>query len=253
MGSFIPYFGGKNRLAKTIINKFPAHGCYVEVFAGGAHVFFSKEPSRAEVINDLDRDLVTLYRVIKHHPEELHRQFKYSLIARDEFSRKKEENPDTLTDIQRAARYLYLQKTAFGGRCTGQTFGTCTTGKQRLNILNLESTLEAAWERLARVTIECMDYKELIKRYDRTHTLFFLDPPYYEIPKYKHNFVDQDFHDLAAQLASIKGRFLMTINDHPEVRRIFTGFNIEEVTLKYSAATTKSSRAKTRTELIITN
>ena len=89
MGSFLPYFGGKSRLAKTIISKFPQHGCYVEVFAGGAHVLFGKEPSRAEVINDLDRDLVTLYRVIKHHPEELHRQFKYSLVSRSEFGKKK--------------------------------------------------------------------------------------------------------------------------------------------------------------------
>ncbi|MDH4320859.1 MAG: DNA adenine methylase [Desulfobulbaceae bacterium] len=253
MGSFIPYFGGKNRLAKTIISKFPDHGCYVEVFAGGAHVLFRKEPSHAEVLNDLDRDLVTLYRVIKHHPEELHRQFKYSLISRDEFRREREVNPDTLTDIQRAARYLYLQKTAFGGKSVGQTFGTATTHAPRLNFLALESTLEAAWERLARVTIECMDYKELIKRYDRPHTLFFLDPPYYEIPGYKHNFVEQDFLDLANQLATIKGRFLMTINDHPEVRQIFKRFTIEEATLKYSVTTTQNGRAKTRTELIITN
>ncbi|MBM9605979.1 DNA adenine methylase [Desulfopila inferna] len=110
MGALVPYFGGKSRLAKTIISKFPEHTCYVEVFAGGASVFFAKEPSKVEVLNDLDRDLVTLYRTVKNHPEELYRQFKYSLVSRAEFEREKEVNADTLTDIQRAARYLYLRK-----------------------------------------------------------------------------------------------------------------------------------------------
>ena len=119
MKGVIPYFGGKSRLAKTIINNIPEHACYCEVFAGGASVLFAKDPSRTEIINDLDRDLVTLYRVIKHHPEELYRQYKYSLVSRSEFEREQQVNPETLTDVQRAARYLYLQKNSFGGHITG--------------------------------------------------------------------------------------------------------------------------------------
>jgi hypothetical protein len=99
IGALVPYFGGKSRLAKTIISKFPEHTCYVEVFAGGASVFFAKEPSKTEVLNDLDKDLVTLYRAVKNHPEELHRQFKFSLVSRSEFEREKEVNAETLTDI----------------------------------------------------------------------------------------------------------------------------------------------------------
>ncbi|MGD9949300.1 MAG: DNA adenine methylase [Desulfobulbus sp.] len=87
MESLIPYFDGKSRLAKTIISRFPEHQCYVEVFAGAANVFFAKEPGRTEVINELDKDLVNLYRIVKYHPEELHRQFKYALVRRNEFSR----------------------------------------------------------------------------------------------------------------------------------------------------------------------
>lgn len=82
MGALIPYFGGKSRLAKTIIARFPEHQCYVEVFAGAANVFFAKEARGTEVINDLDRDLITLYRTVQHHPEELHRQFKSSVQVR---------------------------------------------------------------------------------------------------------------------------------------------------------------------------
>lgn len=253
MRGVIPYFGGKSRLAKTIISRIPEHTCYVEVFAGGASVFFNKEPSKTEVINDLDKDLVTVYRAIKHHPEELYRQFKFALVSRAEFERERMVNPETLTDIQRAARYLYLQKNAFGGHITGRTFGTCTTGRPRLNLLTLESTIESAWQRLAHVQIECLDYRNLIPRYDRPHSFFFLDPPYWNIPAYNHDFQQQDFYDLFEALNSMKGKFLMTINDTQEIRDIFGRFSIEEVQLKYSAARSETSRSKQRTELLISN
>lgn len=253
MGALIPYFGGKTRLAKTIISKIPEHRCYVEVFAGGAAVFFKKEPSAAEVLNDLDRDLVTLYRVVKHHPEELHKQFKYSLIARSEFEREKQVNPDTLTDIQRAARYLYLQKTAFGGKVTGKTFGTTTTSKPRLNILTLETTIEQAWQRLANVQVECLDYRKVISKYDRPHTFFYLDPPYWNIPGYNHDFNAEDFVSLAEVLVQVKGKWLMSINDTPEVRDLFKGFCIDVVELKYSVARSTKTRSEKRKELLISN
>lgn len=253
MSALIPYFGGKTRLAKTIIARMPAHTCYVEVFAGAAAVFFGKEPSKTEVINDADKELITLYRAVKHHPEELHRQFKYALVARDEFHRLMRVPPETLTDIQRAARYLYLQRTCYGGRVHQRTFGTETTGKPRLNLFTLEAALEEAWRRLAQVQIECMDFRELIPRYDRPYTLFYLDPPYWDIVGYEHNFVEQDFVDLGKALAGIKGRFLMSINDTPVVRDIFGRFAIEEVSLKYSMGRSESSRDRLRTELLISN
>lgn len=253
VASLIPYFGGKSRLAKIIVSKFPEHQCYVEVFAGAANVFFAKEARGTEVINDLDRDLITLYRIVKHHPEELHRQFKFALVARDEFDRMMQVNPNTLTDIQRAARYLYLQRMCFGGRNRGRTFGTSTTGIPRLNLFTLQKLLEEAWIRLAQVMIECLDFRDLIPRYDREHTLFFLDPPYWKIDGYVHNFVAADFYNLAEVLTGIKGRFLMTLNDTPEVREIFSRFSIEEVELKYSMSKKEGSRSKVRTELLISN
>jgi DNA adenine methylase len=253
MSSLIPYFGGKNRLANRIIERIPPHGCYVEVFAGGAGVLFKKEPSQAEVLNDLDGELVTFYRVIKHHPLEFHRQFEYCLVARDEFGRLLKVNPDTLTDIQRACRYFYLQKNAFGGKVTGQTFGTATTGPPRFNLFRLEQSIQGAWLRLAQVTIERLDFRELIPRYDRDHTFYFLDPPYWQIPGYRHDFEEQDFIDLADLLYNVKGKFLMTINDRPEVRRIFGAFNVETVQLKYSMSKVAKSRAENKTELLISN
>ena len=253
MNGVVPYFGGKHNLAKRIIEKIPEHTCYVEAFAGGASVFFAKEPSKAEVINDIDRDVVTLYRVIKHHPEELYRQYKYCLTSRAEFEREKNDvNADGLTDIQRAARYLYLQKNGFGGSVTHRAWGTATT-RARFNVLSLESVLEQAWLRLAGVYVESKDFRDILTIYDRPHTFFFLDPPYWRIKEYNHNFGDQDFIDLAALLRGLQGKFLMTLNDTPEVRDIFAGFNREEVTLKYTCTRSVEGRKKLRTELLFSN
>lgn len=110
MKSIISWLGGKSKLAKQIIEMMPEHKCYCEVFAGAGHVYFRKEPSKVEVINDINKELVTLFRVIKHHPEEFLKQFKHMLVSRVEFQDAKQTPPETLTDIQRAARFFYLQK-----------------------------------------------------------------------------------------------------------------------------------------------
>lgn len=103
------WMGGKLQLSKRIVAAIPEHTCYVEPFAGAAWVLFRKLESDVEVINDINRELVTFYRCIQHHLEEFVRYFKWVLVARDEFERLKRVEPDTLTDIQRAARFYYLQ------------------------------------------------------------------------------------------------------------------------------------------------
>src|SRR5271169_5497265 len=109
----LPYIGGKNRLAKQIIELFPKHTTYVEPFAGGSQVLFHKEPSAVEVLNDLDGDIVNLFRILQSHDEELIRYMKFMLISRNWFSLVKAQKPEVLTDIQKAARFLYLQKNSF--------------------------------------------------------------------------------------------------------------------------------------------
>lgn len=120
----IPWIGGKRRLAKHIIPMFPAHTCYVEPFAGAAALYFLKEPVKVEVLNDVNGELVNLYRVVKHHLEEFTRQFKWALTSREIYKWLQATPEETLTDIQRAARFFYLQKLSFGGKVDGQTFGT---------------------------------------------------------------------------------------------------------------------------------
>ncbi|MBF0171760.1 MAG: DNA adenine methylase, partial [Nitrospinae bacterium] len=162
---FFPWMGGKRRLADRIIKSFPDHTCYVEPFAGGAAVFFLKPPSKAEILNDVDGEIVNLYRVVRHHLDEFVRQFRWALVSREMFRWANETPVETLTDIQRAARFYYLQKLCFGAKPTGRTFGTGATSPPRLNLLRLEEDLSVAHLRLARVTVEHLDWEAVVAKY----------------------------------------------------------------------------------------
>ncbi|MDR2050631.1 MAG: DNA adenine methylase [Deltaproteobacteria bacterium] len=209
--------------------------------------------SRVEVINDINREIVTLYRCLQWHLEEFLRYFKWVLVSRDEFDRLKRAVPDTLTDIQRAARFFYIQQTCFGGRIHNPSFGYSVRSRgHKLNLLRIEEELSAAHLRLSRVYIECLPYVEVISRYDRPETFFYLDPPYWGCEEYygKNLFGKDDFTRLAEILAGIKGRFVMSINDRPEIRAIFTAFAVEAISTTYTCGQAKNVPAR---ELLICN
>lgn len=228
--------GGKRRLAKHILPFIDnPHRCYVEPFAGGAALLFMRpEPAPVEVINDIHSELVCLYRCVRWHLDELVRQFRWALSSREMFEWAKLERTETLTDIQRAARFLYLQKLAFGAKVTGHTFGTSASSPPRLNLLRLEEDLSAAHLRLARVTIEHLPWQDCITRYDRPDTLFFCDPPYWQTAGYGNAFGLDEYQQLADIMASSKGRLILTINDHPDMRRIFRGFPTQRLRTTYT-------------------
>lgn len=112
----LAWLGGKSRLANQIIDRIPAHTTYIEVFAGASWVFFKKSESRVEIINDINRDLINLYRCVKHHLPSLIEQFKWLLVAREEFERFLKTPPETLTDIQSCAG---IGNNAFPKSCSG--------------------------------------------------------------------------------------------------------------------------------------
>lgn len=245
----VSWIGGKRRLADHIIPRFPRHECYVEVFAGGAALYFLRPPAQVEVINDINGELVNLYRVVQHHLEEFVRQFKWALSSRQVFKWLKNTQPETLTDIQRAARFYYLQHNCFGAKLEGQTFGTATTTPPGLNLLRLEETLSAAHLRLSNTYIEHLDWKACIDRYDRPHTLFYLDPPYWETEGYGVAFPFAEYEDMARRLRSIKGRAIVSLNDHPAIRHAFDGFHIETLDVTYTVA--GGDKAAARKEVVI--
>ncbi len=252
MNSFLSYMGGKSLLADKIIPKMPEHTCYCEVFAGAAWMLFKKEESKVEIINDINTDLTTLYRVVKHHLDEFIRYLRWILIAREEFERFKIEKPETLTDIQRAVRFYYLLRAGFSSRIPNPSFSTSTVKRPNLNLLRIEEELSAAHLRLARVYIENRPYEKLIECYDRPHVFFYLDPPYHGVEDYygKGIFKRSDYVKIKDILKAIKGKFIMSINDTREIREIYRDFRIEKVKTVYMAG---SSKKKGVTELLIMN
>jgi DNA adenine methylase len=251
VNSPLAYIGGKSKLAKTIINMMPEHKAYCEVFAGAAWVFFKKPESKYEVINDLDSDLVAFYRVLQNHLEEFLRQFKWLLSSREWFEDwKRQQAASGLTDIQRAARYYYLQRLCFGGRVRGRVFGTAPMRPPRINLLRMEEELSAVHLRLVGVTIEHLPWDDFIRRYDKLGTLFYCDPPYYKAPFYAHNLQLTDYERMATILSGIRSRFILSINDHPDIRKICKGFEIKPVSLKYTVSQGKQTTGR---ELLISN
>ncbi|PCJ04263.1 MAG: DNA methyltransferase [Rhodobacteraceae bacterium] len=252
-----PWMGGKRNLAKRITAILDAtpHGLYAEPFVGMGGIFLrrSMQP-RAEVINDLGRDIANLFRILQRHYPQFIDCLRFQLTTRVEFERLVATRPDTLTDLERAARFLYLQRTAFGGKVSGRHFGVASDRPARFNLSTLEPMLEEVHARLSGVVIECLPYAEFITRYDRPSALFYLDPPYWscEDDYGKAMFAPEDFETLAGWMRSGKGKALMSINDAPEIREIFAGFHMEEVQVSYTVARKETARGK-RGELLIRN
>ncbi len=236
-----PYLGGKRRLAATVIERLRQvpHAAYVEPFVGMGGVFLRRPwRTRSEVINDLNRDVATLFRMLQRHFVAFMDMLRWQMTSRAEFERLVAARAETLTDLERAARFLYLQRTAFGGKVVGQNFGTTPGGPGRFDVTRLGPILEAVHERLSCVVVECLPWAELLRRYDREGTLFYLDPPYWghEADYGAGRFARDDFEQLAEALAGLRGRFLLSLNDVPEVRRCFRRFAIEGVSTTYSIA-----------------
>ncbi|MCM2973514.1 DNA adenine methylase [Larsenimonas suaedae] len=246
----VPWMGGKRRLAKQILPLFGPHRTYVEPFCGGAALYFMKEPSPVEVINDANGELVNLYRVVKHHLEELLRHFKWALVSRQEFLDLKRTPPETLTDIQRAARFFYLQKTAFGARADNPSFGTSAACRPRLNLLRLEEDLSEAHLRLSRTLIEQLPWEECVRRYDRDETLLYLDPPYWGTAGYGIEFGLEQYALMGKLAREAKGQVVISVNDIPEMHEAFEGLTIQRTQLRYSVGLEHTAP---RGELIISN
>jgi len=229
MDSFISWIGGKKLLRNAVCERFPVSGVekYVEVFGGAAWILFHKEKhANLEVYNDINSHLVNLFKCVKHHPNAIKEELENTLNSREYYSNCKElYKSEALTDIQRAAKYFYMIRASFSSKVS-------TYGAKARDISNAEY-LEAFKSRLKKVVIENKSFPSLIKQYDRSHTLFYCDPPYFGTERYYDTGdipFDKAMHEqLADILRNIKGRVIVSYNNDDYIKELYHGFNIEEI------------------------
>ncbi|MCA1199120.1 DNA adenine methylase [Sphingomonas sp. R647] len=251
------YIGGKRNLARKIVPMIDAteHALYGEPFVGMGGIFLRRRrrPS-VEAINDASGDVATLFRVLQEHYPYLIDMLRWRVASRAEFDRLIGMDPTRLTDLQRAARFLYVQKLGFGGKVAGRHFGISPGQSARFDVSKLEPLLADIHERLCGVWIEQLDFATFIGRYDRADALFYLDPPYWgsEDDYGAELFGRHDFDRLAGALRGVRGKFLLSINDCPGVRQCFDGFQMAEVQTTYTVGGMKSGGVRAG-ELLISN
>ncbi|MFD1949902.1 DNA adenine methylase [Sphingomonas arantia] len=249
------YIGGKRNLAKricAILDRTP-HTSYAEPFVGMGGIFLRRtRRPRAEAINDISGDVSGLFRCLAEHYPYMIDMLRFRVAGRAEFERLLGQDPERLTDLQRACRFLFVQRLAFGGQVAGRVFGVSAANPARFDVGKLEPMLADLHDRLQGVTIERLPYGEFIRRYDRDGALFYLDPPYWnsETDYGRDVFARADFASLANQLRGIKGRFLLSINDNPDVRSTFAGLDMVPIYTTYTVASGTATKAA---ELLISN
>jgi len=253
MDALFSWVGGKHLLTRQLIPLIPSHKTYIEVFAGAAWMLFRKEKSKVEIINDLNDQLINLYRCVQNHSDAMMDYLGKIPISRTEYKRLQRLNPDTLTDIQRASRFFYLLRTSYGAKLTHQTFSLSQTRPSNFNPAKVKATFGIAAKRLERVGIENQPYQKIITRYDTPDSFFYIDPPYWGCEHFygKEFFTRNDFAQLKDLLMNLQGRFLLSLNDVPEVRELFQDFNIQTVDTNYSLG--GADKKKRVSELVIMN
>lgn len=228
MNSILSWVGGKRLLRQKISTLVPEDiASYIEPFGGAGWVLFFKDRwAHNEVYNDIDGELVNLFRSAKFHVEELQKEFKFLVASRELFAQIRENRG--LTELQRAARFLYLIKYSFGA--LGEHFGIAKIGKGAISHKNITEMMEKVHLRMDKVTIEHLSYEEIFKRYDHPKNFFYCDPPYMHGVQYKSQEGKPFDHErLCKELKKLKGRWLLSLDDCREANEMFKDFTIEHV------------------------
>ena len=253
MNSFMSWIGGKKALRDEIISRFPTdYKRYIEVFGGGGWVLFHKAPGNDfEVYNDRNPNLANLYRCVRDHPDELISELTYALNSRTDFDyiRKVMKTPTEIPDVKRAAYFYQLIRYSYAS-------GLDSYASQPHSMWNNFPLITNACARLQKVVIENKDFEKLIDQYDRPESLFYCDPPYFETEDYYEDvgFTKDDHIRLADRLSSIEGKYLLSYNDCPEIRKLYEsrGAHIESIS-RLSNIAQRYEAGKQYDELIISN
>ncbi|WP_295669551.1 DNA adenine methylase [uncultured Mucilaginibacter sp.] len=210
----VSYYGGKQKLATKICSLIPEHTLYSEPFIGGGAIFFAKEPSPIEVLNDTNKELINFYKVVQNDFVSLEKEIRITLHSRD-LHRKASviyNNPDMFSEIKRAWAVWLLSSQSFCAQLDG-TFGydksKNTTTKKVIN--KRDSFTEELAIRLQNVQLECADALYVIRSRDTLNSFFYCDPPYFNSDCGHYNgYTEQDFENLLITLSKIEGKFLLS-------------------------------------------
>ena len=251
---FFPYIGGKFNLLKILIPLIPPHEIYVEVFGGAASLLLNKPPSRIEVYNDVDGELVNLFMVVRDRPKDFVGRFRLLVYSRELYMRWLRGRPPK-DPVERAVRFYYIMRCSFGGNYGASWAFKRKAHKHAPDIFwsSLER-IEQIAKRLKSTYIDALDFRMCIRNWDTPDTLFFCDPPYYGLDYYRHSFSAQDHRDLRKVLGETKGKWLLTYGEHPEIRRLYRGFCFQEARQLRSSNLVKDGGKRTHfTNLVIAN
>lgn len=246
----IRWAGGKSRLLKHLL-PLPEHTAYIEPFAGGLAVLLAKSRSTVEVVNDLNGDLVTLYRCVQFHPEALIQELQWTLNSRRNLQDFLAQ--PGLTDLQRSARWLVRNKIGFGTSMTSygvsRTSGGAATGSRE----NVQQAIRDLSARLDKVSVENLSYERMLRLYDAPGTLFFMDPPYYQSKADCYDgWNEAQMSKFAAQVQQLKGDWIVTVDDSDLNRRLFQGWHTTAVKTRNGALNQAQAKGKqTFGEIII--
>lgn len=237
--------GGKFYMYKKIIALFPKDYedmMYVEPFVGGGSIFFNKNPSKKEVINDKDEILHHFYKMVQDDYKDVEQRINGNYSEKD-FYKLRDMKPTSMSGL--AIQDYLLKRLSYIG--TGKIFDFEKSRRNKNFEIDIDKDLAAYAERLAHTTILNKDFKKVIDMYDSPNTLFYLDPPYENSNKTIENYKDIDLDELAHILTHLKGKFIMSINDSKANRVRFKRFHIGTLTTRYALKT------RVVTELIIKN
>jgi len=252
----IPYMGGKFELSRKLIPMIPHHERYIEVFAGGASMFFRKSKVDFSVLNDKDNDIVNLYLSIANHYDEFVDYAQWLIKSREIFDKYRDELKSNkeidIPDPKRAACYYYVIKCAFNNSCHNPISKAADW-----NVDMLEN-LKHSRKELDNVMIENLDFRELTKRYPPNKKDFwYLDPPYVVAGErkdyYFHSFDEQDHADfvkMCDEINELGGKFMVSYDDRKEVIDAFENYHIMKIPTRYSGQLFNKDY---KNELVITN
>lgn len=255
MNAAFAWPGGKKALTRTLLSLLPAHSRYVEVFAGSAKLLFAKEPARMEVINDLNGEVINFYRVAKHRPAELAEMLERECIHAGRFRELLSAQP--VCEVERAMKFAYLAWYSFGAK--GEHFASSTAKDSKIArpLTRVRDLFADVSQRLHTVKIEQRDFAEILARYDAADTLFYLDPPYVCFqPNGRYKPLEEDRRAaLFDQLAQLKGKFILSFDDHPEIRRRSKqhGFCVRSESVTYTLAGNRGTKPPKFKEVLVAN